>query len=95
MDNELTNGRKHGLDKTLEALREIVVETNKEWSTIFGIPQYSHFASSHGTVSQLVDSSSGIHPRHSSYIRTVRGDNKDPLTNFMIDRYLVSLTLVA
>jgi ribonucleoside-triphosphate reductase len=39
-----------------------------------------------GTVSQLVDSSSGIHPRHSHYyIRTVRGDNKDPLTNFMVD----------
>ena len=35
MDNELTSGRKHGLDKTLEKLREIAVETNKEWSAIF------------------------------------------------------------
>jgi len=88
MDNELTNGRKHGLEKTLEALREIAVETNKEWSAIFGIPQSTAITcvKPSGTVSQLVDSSSGIHPRHSSYyIRTVRGDNKDPLTNFMID----------
>ena len=88
MDNELTNGRKHGLEKTLSALREIAVETNKEWSAIFGIPQSTAITcvKPSGTVSQLVDSSSGIHPRHSSYyIRTVRGDNKDPLTNFMID----------
>ena len=88
MDNELTNGKKHGLEKTLTALREIAVETNKEWSAIFGIPQSTAITcvKPSGTVSQLVDSSSGIHPRHSSYyIRTVRGDNKDPLTNFMID----------
>ena len=88
MDNELTNGKKHGLDKTLEELRKVAVETNKEWSAIFGIPQSTAITcvKPSGTVSQLVDSSSGIHPRHSSYyIRTVRGDNKDPLTNFMID----------
>ena len=88
MDNELTSGKKHGLDKTLEKLREIAVETNKEWSAIFGIPQSAAITcvKPSGTVSQLVDSSSGIHPRHSSYyIRTVRGDNKDPLTNFMVD----------
>ena len=88
MDNELTSGKKHGLDKTLEKLREIAVETNKEWSAIFGIPQSTAITcvKPSGTVSQLVDSSSGIHPRHSSYyIRTVRGDNKDPLTNFMVD----------
>jgi ribonucleoside-diphosphate reductase alpha chain len=88
MDNPLTNGKKHGLEKTLEALREIAVETNKEWSAIFGIPQSTAITcvKPSGTVSQLVDSSSGIHPRHSSYyIRTVRGDNKDPLTNFMVD----------
>ena len=39
MDNELTSGKKNGLDKTLTALREIAVETNKEWSAIFGIPK--------------------------------------------------------
>jgi ribonucleoside-diphosphate reductase alpha chain len=38
-------------------------------------------------VSQLTDTASGIHARHSAYyIRTVRGDNKDPLTQFMIDQ---------
>lgn len=88
MDNELTNGRKHGLKETLTKLREVAVETNKEWSAIFGIPQSTAITcvKPSGTVSQLVDSSSGIHPRHSSfYIRTVRGDNKDPLTQFMMD----------
>ena len=88
MDNELTNGRKHGLEKTLTALREVAVETNKEWSEVLGVPQSTAITcvKPSGTVSQLVDSSSGIHPRHSSYyIRTVRGDNKDPLTQFLID----------
>ena len=88
MDNELTNGRKHGLEKTLTALREVAVETNKEWAEVLGIPQSTAITcvKPSGTVSQLVDSSSGIHPRHSSYyIRTVRGDNKDPLTQFLID----------
>ena len=88
MDNELTSGRKKGLDKTLESLREIAVETNREWSQIFRIPPSTAITcvKPSGTVSQLVDSVSGIHPRHSKYyIRTVRGDNKDPLTKFMID----------
>tara|TARA_Y100000813_G_scaffold116991_1_gene83856 strand:+ start:8958 stop:10850 length:1893 start_codon:yes stop_codon:yes gene_type:complete len=86
MDNELTNGRKHGLEKTLTALRKVAVETNEEWSEILRIPQSTAITcvKPSGTVSQLVDSSSGIHPRHSSYyIRTVRGDNKDPLTLFL------------
>ena len=88
MDNELTSGRKEGLDKTLESLREIAVETNREWSQVFRIPPSTAITcvKPSGTVSQLVDSASGIHPRHSKYyIRTVRGDNKDPLTKFMID----------
>ena len=88
MDNELTSGRKKGLDKTLESLREIAVETNREWSQIFRIPPSTAITcvKPSGTVSQLVDSASGIHTRHSKYyIRTVRGDNKDPLTKFMID----------
>ena len=86
MDNELTNGKKHGLEKTLTTLREVAVETNKEWSEILRIPQSTAITcvKPSGTVSQLVDSSSGIHPRHSAYyIRTVRGDNKDPLTLFL------------
>ena len=88
MDNELTSGRKKGLDKTLESLREIAVETNREWSQIFRIPPSTAITcvKPSGPVTQLVDSASGIHPRHSKYyIRTVRGDNKDPLTKFMVD----------
>jgi ribonucleoside-diphosphate reductase alpha chain len=88
MDNPLTSGKKHGLEDTLKKLREVAVETNKEWSHIFGIPQSTAITcvKPSGTVSQLVDSSSGIHPRHSSYyVRTVRGDNKDPLTQFLKD----------
>jgi ribonucleoside-diphosphate reductase alpha chain len=88
MDNELTSGQKHGLENTLKKLREIAVDTNKEWAGIFGIPQSTAITcvKPSGTVSQLVDSSSGIHPRHSAYyIRTVRGDNKDPLVEFLKD----------
>ena len=88
MDNQLMNGKKHGLEDTLKKLREVAVQTNKEWSHIFKIPQSTAITcvKPSGTVSQLVDSSSGIHPRHSSYyVRTVRGDNKDPLVEFMKD----------
>jgi len=93
MDNELTNGKKEGLEKTLQALREIAVETNREWSTIFRIPPSTAITcvKPSGTVSQLVDSASGIHARHSEYyIRTVRGDNKDPLTQFMAEQGIPS-----
>ena len=88
MDNELTNGRKEGLDKRLEELRELAVETNKEWAEKLGIPQSAAITcvKPSGTVSQLVDSASGIHARHNPYyIRTVRGDKKDPLTKMMTD----------
>lgn len=73
----------------LEHLKEVVVNTNAEWAAKLGIPQSTATTciKPSGTVSQLVDSASGIHPRHSQYyIRTVRGDNKDPLTQFMIDQ---------
>ena len=88
MDNELTNGRKEGLDKRLEELKELAVETNKEWAEKLGIPQSAAITcvKPSGTVSQLVDSASGIHARHNPYyIRTVRGDKKDPLTKMMTD----------
>jgi ribonucleoside-diphosphate reductase alpha chain len=90
MDNELTNGKK-GKVKTgnlLEELRNVAIETNKEWSTKLGIPRSAAITciKPSGTVSQLVDSSSGIHARHNPYyIRTVRADNKDPLCKFMKD----------
>ena len=75
------------LEWTLEKLRQTAIEANKEWAAILGIPQSTAITcvKPSGTVSQLVDSASGIHARHSAYyIRTVRGDNKDPLTQFMI-----------
>ena len=89
MDNPLMTTANKGLDKTLDHLRHIAVETNAEWADRLGIPASVAITcvKPSGTVSQLVDSSSGIHPRHSEYyIRTVRGDNKDPLTQFMKDQ---------
>jgi len=88
MDNPLMTLKNKGLEKTLEHLRSVAVTTNAEWSVILGVPQSTAITcvKPSGTVSQLVDSASGIHPRHSEYyIRTVRGDNKDPLTQFMAD----------
>ena len=78
-----------GLEKTLERLRHVAVTTNTEWAERLGIPASTAITcvKPSGTVSQLVDSASGIHARHSAYyIRTVRGDNKDPLTNFLKDQ---------
>ncbi len=89
MDNRLTTSENRGLKKTLEHLRSVAVDTNAEWADRLGIPHSTAITcvKPSGTVSQLVDSASGIHARHSPYyIRTVRGDNKDPLTQFMIDR---------
>ena len=86
MDNRLLTTKNKGLDKTLEHLREISVAVNDSWADRLGIPKSAAITcvKPSGTVSQLVDSASGIHPRHSNYyIRTVRGDNKDPLTTFM------------
>ena len=90
MDNGLTNG-KAGKKKTgelLEELRDVAVKTNVEWSDKLGIPRSAAVTcvKPSGTVSQLVDSASGIHARHNPYyIRTVRADNKDPLCRFMMD----------
>jgi ribonucleoside-diphosphate reductase alpha chain len=89
MDNPLMTNTNKGLEKTLEHLRSIAVATNAEWAELLGIPASASIScvKPSGTVSQLVDSASGIHARHSPfYIRTVRGDNKDPLTQFMIDQ---------
>ena len=76
------------LEGTLEELREVAVQTNKKYAKILGIPQSTAITcvKPSGTVSQLVDSASGIHARHSEYyIRTVRAGNTDPLTQFMKD----------
>jgi ribonucleoside-triphosphate reductase len=74
--------------KWLKELRQVAVDTNKEYAERLGIPQSAAVTcvKPSGTVSQLVDAASGIHARHSEYyIRTVRGDNKDPLTQFLKD----------
>jgi len=89
MDNKLLTSKNKGLEKTLEHLREVAVSTNLDYASRLGIPQSTSITcvKPSGTVSQLVDSASGIHARHSQYyIRTVRGDNKDPLTQFMKDQ---------
>jgi ribonucleoside-diphosphate reductase alpha chain len=93
MDNPLMTTKNQGLEKTLEHLRDIAVGTNVEWAGRLGIPVSAAITcvKPSGTVSQLVDSASGIHARHSPYyIRTVRGDNKDPLTQFMKDQGIPS-----
>ena len=93
MDNPLLTTKNKGLEKTLEHLRSIAVDTNREWAERLDIPVSAAITcvKPSGTVSQLVDSASGIHARHSHYyIRTVRGDNKDPLTQFMIEQGIPS-----
>ena len=88
MDNSLTNGKEKGLENLLDELREVAVETNKKWSKKLGINRATAITcvKPSGTVSQLVDAASGIHARHNPYyIRTVRGDKKDPLTKMMVD----------
>jgi ribonucleoside-triphosphate reductase len=72
----------------LEEMRQEAVDTNQKFANMLGIPQSAAITcvKPSGTVSQLVDAASGIHARHNDYyIRTVRGDNKDPLTQFLIE----------
>ena len=89
MDNPLTNGKEGNLKELLCQLKKHAVTINSSYATNYGIPQSTAITcvKPSGTVSQLVNSASGIHARHSKYyVRTVRGDAKDPLTNFMIDQ---------
>ena len=89
MDNPLLTAKNKGLNETLAHLRQVAVDTNAEFADKLGIPVSTAIScvKPSGTVSQLVDSASGIHARHSRfYVRTVRGDNKDPLTQFMKDQ---------
>ena len=85
MDNEITSKPSK---KLLNKLRDTAVQTNRDYAEQLGISASAAITcvKPSGTVSQLVDSASGIHARHSEYyIRTVRGDNKDPLTQFLTD----------
>jgi ribonucleoside-diphosphate reductase alpha chain len=86
MDSPLTNGSKDTIKKLLNDLRNVAIETNKEYAQKLGIERSASITcvKPSGTVSQLVDSASGIHARHNPYyIRTVRADNKDPLCKMM------------
>jgi len=88
-DNKLTCTQGGQLNILLEELREEARRTNEEFAGLLGIPVSAAITcvKPSGTVSQLVDSASGIHPRHSKYyIRRVRGDSKDPLTQFLIQQ---------
>ena len=75
--------------EVLNVLRDHSRKVNEEYATLLGIPKSAAITcvKPSGTVSQLVNSASGIHPRHSKYyIRRVRGDKKDPLTTFLVEQ---------
>ena len=93
MDNPIMTSANKNLARDLESLKQHAVYVNSVWSKRLGIEQSTAVTccKPSGTVSQLVDSASGIHARHAlHYIRTVRGDNKDPLTQFMQDQGIPS-----
>ena len=74
------------IEKWLTEMKDVAIKTNKEWADKLGINQSTAITcvKPSGTVSQLVDSASGIHPRFSKhYIRRVRSDKKDPLAQYM------------
>jgi ribonucleoside-diphosphate reductase alpha chain len=94
LDNALLNNPDDvELPKRLEKLRDIAIATNCEFASAVGINQSVAVTAvkPEGTVSQLCSTASGIHPQHSKhYIRRVRADNKDPLTQFMIQAGFVA-----
>ncbi len=92
MDHKILSGEifnKQVLKDMLIELKEHAIKVNKEWADKLGINQSTAITcvKPSGTVSQLVDSASGIHPRYSSYyLRTVRADKKDPLCDMMLEK---------
>ena len=90
MDSKITNGKTSlmSLPEVLQELKSVAVDTSLKYSKELGINQSTAVTciKPSGTVSQLTDSASGIHARHNPYyVRTVRGDKKDPLTRMMMD----------
>lgn len=88
MDHPVLSGSDKSVDLAalLQKLKGVTIDVNKDWAGRFGINPSASITTvkPSGTVSQLVDSASGIHPRHSGYyIRTVRADSKDPLALFL------------
>ena len=93
MDNPMTSKAGERLNVLLGLLKDEAVRTNEAMAKQLGIPQSTAVTcvKPSGTVSQLTDAASGIHARHNPfYIRTVRGDNKDPLTQFLISQGIPS-----
>ena len=91
MDNTMMAGVSdpEALSEWLTELKQVAIDTNLEWSERLGISQAAAITcvKPSGTVSQLCDTASGIHPRFAPhYIRTVRQDNKDPVTQFLMDQ---------
>ena len=92
MDNFILSGGAFNeavLKSLLVNLKDHAIEINKKWAELLGVNQSTAITcvKPSGTVSQLVDSASGIHPRYSPYyLRTVRADKKDPLCDMMIDK---------
>ena len=90
LDNKMmSNKTNYNLPALLSNLRLTAVATNSKWAKYLGIEPSAAITcvKPSGTVSQLVNAASGIHPRHSEYyIRTVRADKKDPLTQFMTEK---------
>jgi len=88
MDHAILNNPSGKLERWLRELREVSIDTNKQWSERLGVNQSVAITcvKPSGTVSQLVNSASGIHPRFAPfYLRTVRADNKDPLSQYMVE----------
>ena len=90
MDHPILSGASHNeecvLEHWLTEMKDVAIETNKEWAEKLGVNQSVAITcvKPSGTVSQLVDSASGIHPRFSKhYVRRVRSDKKDPLAVYM------------
>lgn len=89
MDHEILSNVSTEATDWLIKLKEHAIEVNKHWADKLGINQSVAITTvkPSGTVSQLVDSASGKHERYAPYyIRTVRGDKKDPLTQLMISQ---------
>ncbi len=96
MDHELLSGiadarcgdpESEELQRWLTEMKEVAIETNNEWAKKLGINPATAITcvKPSGTVSQLVNSASGIHPRFSPYyVRTVRADSKDPMAQYMV-----------
>ena len=92
MDHQVLSGdifNQNALKYMLINLKEHSIKINKKWADMLGVNQATAITcvKPSGTVSQLVDSASGIHPRYSPYyLRTVRADKKDPLCDMMLDK---------